>query len=80
MEGWHHKTNGRDRPQERERERCSYAVIFTIQWEIGVKVVRIGLHVGFAIGGPSEHTRRQHMVLCLSLYVKVEHNQHCLYL
>ena len=34
-----------------------------IQWEIGVAVVKIG----FAIGGHSEHTRRQHVVLLLTL-------------
>ena len=40
-----------------------HAVQSTIQREIGVTVVKIE----FAIGGHSEHSRRQHMVLLLTL-------------
>ena len=42
-----------------------HAVQSTIQWEIGVAVVKIG----FAIGRQGEHARRQHVVLLLTLYV-----------
>ena len=40
-----------------------HAVQSTIQREIGVAVVKIGL------GGRSERTRRQHVVLYLTLYL-----------
>ena len=49
----------------RRRVRCVvrhvHAVQYIIQWEIGV--------AGFATGGHSEHTRRQHVVLLFTLYV-----------
>ena len=52
-----------DRGRPRESERCSLTCTCTIQEEVGVAVVRIGF------GGHSEHTRRQHVVLWLTLYV-----------
>ena len=56
-----------DRQATGESESCSSTctVQSTIQWEIhvGVAVVKIG----FAIGGHLEHTRRQHVVLLLTL-------------
>ena len=42
-----------------------HAVRSNMQEEIGVAVVKIE----FATGGHSEHTRRQHVVLYLTLYV-----------
>ncbi len=49
----------------RDVVRHVHAVQSTIQREIGVAVVKIG----FATGGHSEHTRRQYVVLFLTLYV-----------
>jgi len=56
-----------DRPRESLRVvvRHVQAVQSTIQREIGIAVVKIG----FAIGRKSEHARRQHVVLLLTLYV-----------
>jgi len=45
-----------------------YAVQSTIQREMGVTAVKIE----FAIGGHSEHTRRQHVVLLLTLCVLIK--------
>ena len=45
--------------------RYLYAVQSTIQQEIEVTVVK----TGFVIGGHSDHTRRQHVVLFLTPYV-----------
>ena len=54
------------RPRESLRVvRHVHAVQSTIQREIGATVVKIE----FAIGGHSGHTRRQHVVLLLTLYV-----------
>ena len=54
-----------DRQATGESESCSSTctVQSTIQWEIGVAVVKIG----FAIGGHLKHARRQHVVLLLTL-------------
>ena len=62
---YHAIDRGRPRESLRVVVRHAHAVQSTIQRKTGVAVMKIG----FAIGGHSEHTRRQHVVLLLTLYV-----------